>query len=146
MSFYEHIVIANFALTWFMVGLIWLIQIVNYPLFRLISKHRFPHYHESHIKRITPIVSTVMILEASVAVSLILISTPYTSSGLVLINVLFLALIWLSTALLQLPMHNKLNSLKNPKTVNELITSNWFRTSVWSLKGFCGWLLLIQIY
>ena len=146
MIFYEHAVIANFALTWFMVGLIWLIQIVNYPLFRVISKHGFVSYHESHVKRITPIVATVMILEASMAVSLLLIPNPYTGSGLVLINLLFLGLIWLSTALLQLPMHNKLNTLKNPKTVNELITSNWFRTSVWSLKGFCGWLLLIQIY
>ena len=142
MEFYDHIAVTNFALTWFMVGLIWLVQIVNYPLFRLVEINGFVKYHKSHVKRITPIVSSIMILEASVAVLLLIIPTNETNKNLALINLLFLAGIWLSTALLQLPMHNKLNILKNSQTINQLIISNWSRTVLWSLKGFWAWVLL----
>ena len=142
MNFYEHIAVTNFALTWFMVGLIWLIQIVNYPLFRFVEKKTFVNYHKSHVKRITPIVSSIMTLEACIAVLLLMIPTNDTNKGLALINLLFLAGIWLSTALLQLPMHNKLNILNNSRTINQLIISNWSRTVLWSLKGFLGWVIL----
>lgn len=142
MNFYEHIAVTNFALTWFMVGLIWLIQIVNYPLFRFVEKKDFVNYHKSHVKRITPIVSSIMTLEACIAVLLLMIPTNDTNKGLALINLLFLAGIWLSTALLQLPMHNKLNILNNSRTINQLIISNWSRTVLWSLKGFLGWVIL----
>lgn len=142
MNFYEHIAVTNFALTWFMVGLIWLIQIVNYPLFRFVEKKDFVNYHKSHVKRITPIVSSIMTLEACIAVLLLMIPTNDTNKGLALINLLFLAGIWLSTALLQLPMHNKLNILNNSQTINQLIISNWSRTVLWSLKGFLGWVIL----
>ena len=142
MNFYEHIAVTNFALTWFMVGLIWLIQIVNYPLFRFVEKKDFVNYHKSHVKRITPIVSSIMTLEACIAVLLLMIPTSDANKGLALINLLFLAGIWLSTALLQLPMHNKLNILNNSRTINQLIISNWSRTVLWSLKGFWGWVIL----
>ena len=142
MNFYEHIAVTNFALTWFMVGLIWLIQIVNYPLFRFVEKKDFVNYHKSHVKRITPIVSSIMTLEACIAVLLLMIPTNDTNKGLALINLLFLAGIWLSTALLQLPMHNKLNILNNSRTINQLIISNWSRTVLWSLKGLLGWVIL----
>ena len=142
MNFYEHIAVTNFALTWFMVGLIWLIQIVNYPLFRFVEKKDFVNYHKSHVKRITPIVSSIMTLEACIAVLLLMIPTSDANKGLALINLLLLAGIWLSTALLQLPMHNKLNILNNSRTINQLIISNWSRTVLWSLKGFLGWVIL----
>ena len=38
----------NFASTWAMVGLIWLIQIVHYPLFSRVGADQFKLYEQEH--------------------------------------------------------------------------------------------------
>ncbi len=43
--------------TWFMVGLIWLIQIVHYPLFARVGVEQFVPYEREHSRLITYIVA-----------------------------------------------------------------------------------------
>ena len=50
--------------------------------------------------------------------------------------------IWLSTFLLSVPCHQRLNRGKNLKVINLLIMTNWPRTILWSLKAIC--LLLLK--
>ena len=61
----------NVASTWFLVGLIWLIQIVHYPLFGYVGTKEFITFHENHKIRITPVVGIVMIAELVTAVIII---------------------------------------------------------------------------
>ena len=49
-----------------------------------------------------------------------------TSPGAV--NFILLALvilIWISTAILSVPRHNKLTEIKNPRLISELVLTNW---------------------
>ena len=55
----------NIASTWFMVGLIWFVQIVHYPLFGYVGSKEFETFHEHHKILITPVVGFVMIVEIS---------------------------------------------------------------------------------
>ena len=49
---------------------------------------------------------------------------------------LFLLLvIWLSTALLQVPCHNRLVNGFDPKIHHRLVKTNWIRTVAWSLRA-----------
>ncbi len=41
----------NLIVTWYMVGLIWLIQVVHYPLFANIPTAAFPDYERQHTHR-----------------------------------------------------------------------------------------------
>ena len=61
----------NVASTWFMVGLIWLIQLVHYPLFRYVGSKEFRIFHENHKIFITPVVGIVMIVELVTSVIMI---------------------------------------------------------------------------
>ena len=65
----------NLACTWFMVGLIWIIQIVHYPLFRSVGITEFMTYHESHKILISPVVGVVMIFEL-VTTLILIFQTP----------------------------------------------------------------------
>lgn len=44
-------------------------------------------------------------------------------------------LIWGSTALLQVPMHNALSTGFDSKAHRSLVLSNWIHTVAWSLRG-----------
>ena len=105
-------VIFNLVVSSFMVGLIWLIQLVSYPLFSYVNVGDFQKYHSRHVKKITPIVALAMTLEASIALILLII-TPSDSVGLLVINTLLVCLIWVSTAFIQIPYHQRLEFPKN---------------------------------
>ena len=128
--------------TLMMTGLIWLIQCVHYPLFAQVGAETFQDYHVRHTQWITPIVGPLMLLELGTA--LLITQSPELPIpmwqawlGLGLIGV-----IWASTALLQIPLHNTLASGPDPVVIDRLVSTNWIRTVAWSLRSVLvlGWL------
>jgi hypothetical protein len=57
--------------TLFMVGVIWLVQIVHYPLYHHIHAQSFPDYEVQHVNKITLVVAPVMFIEATTALILV---------------------------------------------------------------------------
>jgi hypothetical protein len=55
--------------------------------------------------------------------------TPFVA-GLVL-----LAVVWLSTALLQVPRHTELGGGYSTRAHRALVATNWLRTVAWSARG-----------
>ncbi len=43
----------HMATTWFMVGLMYTIQLVSYPLFSLVGQSTFVRYEAAHVSRIS---------------------------------------------------------------------------------------------
>ncbi|MCX6592212.1 MAG: hypothetical protein NTZ56_11865 [Acidobacteria bacterium] len=129
------LVLANLASTLFMTGLIWLIQLVHYPLFAQVGRDEFVNYEDMHRRMITPVVGPVMLLELVTTMGL-LVKRPetmptwaaWTGFGLA-------AVIWLSTALLQVPEHGVLSNGFNAAAHQRLVSTNWLRTVAWSLRS-----------
>jgi hypothetical protein len=44
-------------------------------------------------------------------------------------------LIWASTGLLQVPLHNRLAANPSAETIRRLVLSNWLRTALWSARA-----------
>ena len=126
-----------------MVGLIWLIQIVHYPLFNLIGKGEFRVYHDVHRVLITPLVGTVMIIEFISSILLVVFPLKNVSLTIPIIGVILVLFIWASTAFLQIPQHNALANAYELKAHNLLVQTNWIRTIAWSMRGF---LLLYMLH
>ncbi|MBR49342.1 MAG: hypothetical protein CL734_03860 [Chloroflexi bacterium] len=140
-SIYSVLLILQITSSWFMVGLIWLIQIVSYPLFRLVEGSEFTKYHHSHVTRITPIVGIVMLVELISAISLAVFFLDLINIPIIIL-LLLLGVIWASTLMFQLPYHQKLSKVKDIRIVESLICTNWIRTFAWTLKGvICWWLV-----
>jgi hypothetical protein len=124
----------HLASTLIMVGVIWVIQLVHYPLFELVGRDNFVAYERSHTVRIGLIVMPTMLIEAATAIGL-LVLLDGERGGVALIGAILLALIWSSTALLQVPCHERLAVRFDDGAWRRLVRTNWIRTVAWSARG-----------
>ncbi len=76
-----------------------------------------------------------MLAEAATAVALVLVPPRGISPSLAGIGLALLAVVWLSTALLQSPRHRELGGGFDPASHRSLVASNWLRTACWSARG-----------
>jgi hypothetical protein len=122
------------AATWALIGLIWTIQLVHYPLFAQVGNDTFLMYHRRHTTQITWIVGPLMFLELATAVTLVVnkFSNPWLLASLGP-----LAFNWLSTWRVQIPLHTKLAAGFDPQIHGRLVSTNWWRTAAWTLRGLC---------
>jgi hypothetical protein len=58
------ILVVQVVTTWAMTGIIWFVQLVQYPSFAQVDAASFPAFHERHSAAISIIVAPLMILEA----------------------------------------------------------------------------------
>ena len=117
-----------------MVGILWFTQLVHYPLYVKI-KEGFVEYERSHVKRTAFLIGPIMLAEAMTAVWLISLVPEGTLLRLAATNLIVLILIWLSTFLFQTVQHQKLSIRFSKRILAGLITSNWIRTFLWTVKG-----------
>jgi len=117
-----------------LVGLIWLVQVVQYPLFLKIGSASFPEYHNGHMNRITYVVGPLMLVELVTAIWWALIATKQ-DQPLVWIGVALVLITWLSTAFIQVPLHTSLQAGFNVEFCKRLVITNWIRTFAWTARG-----------
>lgn len=127
--------LAHAALTWCLVGLIWTIQLVHYPLFAGVGAGGFPAYAAKHSRRITSLVAPLMLLEVLTGALLLFSPPPVPPVWVWWAGTALLALIWASTAFVQVPLHARLGAGFDARAHAALVTSNWLRTLAWTLRG-----------
>jgi hypothetical protein len=138
------LLLAQAAATLFMVGVIWFVQVVHYPLFARVGAPAFSAYSTSHTRLTGFVVGPPMLLEAATAVALVVWTPPGISVSLIWTGLILVGGIWLSTALLQAPRHTTLGRGFDPETHQFLVMSNWLRTVLWSLRGLVVLCILYQ--
>ena len=121
-----------------MAGLVWFVQVVHYPLLAHVGEHAFCAYERQHARRTTRVVAPAMLLEAAAAVLLVFLLPP---TPLLLLSVALLALLWLWTFLLMVPLHNALCRAHDPDRIRRLVLLNWPRTLAWSARAVIAFLL-----
>jgi hypothetical protein len=131
----QVVLLANAFATFFMTGLIWFVQVVHYPLFAAVGAAEFPGYSRAHQFRTTLVVAPVMLVEALSTLLLALEAPAGTPPALAWIGVALLALIWISTAALQVPAHARLSTGFDGSAARRLVASNWIRTVAWSARA-----------
>ena len=123
---------ANLAVSWGLLILIWLVQLIIYPGFHRIPHREFKAYHRWYVMRISSVVLPLMIAELILSIWWVL-SDNYSSVSI--ISILLVFVVWLSTFVLQVPIHNRLKAGKDDKRIRRLVATNWIRTVAWSLKA-----------
>ena len=118
--------------TWGLVGLIWVVQLVIYPQFAAVGETAFKSYHADYTRRIAWVVGPLMLGEVATAV--VLLGRGDRPLWL-LASLAPLAVCWLSTACLQVPLHNRLARGFEAKSHRALVRSNWIRTVAWTVRG-----------
>lgn len=129
------LLLAHAGATLFMVGVIWFVQVVHYPLFGLAGREEFPAYEHANTRRTLRVVAPVMLVEAASALLLVWARPTGVSMTQVVAGLVLLLVIWLSTFVLQVPAHDQLTQAYSPTVHATLVQTNWIRTVAWSLRG-----------
>ena len=122
----------HLALASIMVGVIWVIQLVHYPSFRFTDREKYVSFQIFHMRNISFIVVPVMILEFLSGLLLVLYHSNYES--LLRISFILLLIIWLVTALFFAQIHQKLSKGYDETLVRNLVSLNWIRTLLWTIR------------
>ena len=131
----EVLLLTQVAATFVMVGVIWFVQIVHYPLMARVSASEFAAYEREHQNRTTFVVAPTMLIEAVAATLLLVVVPPGLGRILPAVGIALLAVIWLSTFLLQVPLHTRLAGGFDAGVHRRLVWSNWLRTVAWTGRG-----------
>jgi hypothetical protein len=126
------IVNLNLAISWGLLVLIWMVQLIIYPGFQRIPPNEFSAYHRWYVKRISSVVIPLMLAELLMTVWWL---KSESGSSVPTISAFLVFIVWLSTFAIQVPIHIRLKNSKDEFLIRRLVVSNWIRTLAWSTKA-----------
>ena len=133
--------LVHLVATCVMVGVILFVQIVHYPLMARVGTENFQAYEAGHTSRTSIVVIPAMTVELGSALWVAALASedmrPMAFVGLGL-----LAVIWLSTFLVQVPAHATLSRGFDAVAHGRLVMTNWIRTVAWLARVPVAVLLL----
>lgn len=144
---YVAVITASIACvaTVMLTGVIWFVQVVHYPLFRLVGAGSFIAFERVHTRRISYIVVPLMVTEMSAALVLPFLDPVAPARGLAWVGAVLAILIWLVTFTVQVPLHRRLLEGYDAGAVDRLVKSNGLRVGLWSARAVVSILLLEAI-
>jgi hypothetical protein len=132
------------AATWFLVGLSWFVGVVHYPLFGAVGRAEHARYHAAHMTRTTWVVAPSMGLELITALWLVFDPPAGVSSQATYLGLGLVAAIWISTALVQVPLHGRIERSLDTRTHRRLVWSHHLRSLLWTARGLLALHLIAQ--
>lgn len=133
------VLVAQAGATLALVGLVWFVQVVHYPLFARVPGDAFAVYEREHAKRTTWVVAPLMGVEAVCAAVLLAVEPGVLTA----LGALLVGAIWASTFLVQVPCHRILQRGWDEAAHRRLVRTNWLRTGAWSARGAIAIALLV---
>ena len=127
--------LVHLGATLLMVGVIWIVQVVHYPLFVGVGSEGWAAYEAAHQSRITLVVGPLMVAELVTAVWLVLDRPAALPTWAVVLGAGLVVLIWASTAFVQVPLHSALGGAFDAEAHGRLVATNWIRTVAWTARG-----------
>ncbi|MFZ4720497.1 MAG: hypothetical protein ACOYMR_13795 [Ilumatobacteraceae bacterium] len=133
----------HLAATAAMVGLIWFVQVVHYPMFDAVGRGDFAAYEVRHQRLTSYVVGLPMATEGVTALVLFFAPPAGLGRALPFVGLVVLAVVLGSTVLLQVPAHERLNQGFDAAVHRRLVRTNWIRTVGWTLRGALAVAMLV---
>jgi hypothetical protein len=131
---WSAIILVHLAATWFMVGLIWTIHAVHYPLFAHVGTPYRP-FQELHMRLISRLLAVPWAIEVLAAATLVVAAPAGTDRLLAVVGGVLVAAILAVTALWAAPCHGRLLDAFDPGCHRSLLRADLVRTVLWSARG-----------
>lgn len=126
---------ARIAVDFGLVVLIWIVQLIIYPGFRYYTPADLAVWHPKYANLITLIVGPLMLAQ----VGLVGWELLNRFSWLTLVSAVLVGLMWVSTAVQAVPVHNAIAAGEtSPETLARLVNVNWVRTVGWTIIFVLG--------
>lgn len=116
--------------SFYMFGIIWIIQCLQYPGFAAVDPGQFVELHRRHSNAMAVLVGPVMVLEL---VSVLVLARSFEAFWLA--QAAMTIALWGLTFWVSVPIHNELATGFQPELIGELARTNWPRTLFWTVKA-----------
>jgi hypothetical protein len=131
----EIALLSNTAATLIMVGLIWFVQRVHYPLLAKFEVSQQREVGNEHQRRTSQVVALPMLIEGVSTLVLLVDRPEQVTLVLPWLGAFLLAISLGSTIFLSVPLHQKMVDQPSADIGVKLVATNWPRTISWSLRG-----------
>ena len=142
----RSLIVIHTAATMFMVGLIWTIHYVHYPLFALVGESTYVSFQAEHVERIGKLLFVPWLTEGITLLGVLALAflggrkalrVPAVINGAAMAVVLVISGFWSA------PAHAKLADGFDKSIHDQLMTANLIRTLAWTVCGACAvWIVL----
>jgi hypothetical protein len=138
----SSLAVVHLAATGFMVGLIWTIHVVHYPLFALVNEP-YRAYQEAHMARITGLLVVPWGIEAITSVALVLMADAGSVRVGAVLGLVLFALVVAVTGLGAAPIHGRLVERYDEVLLRRLLRVDLVRAVLWTARlAVASWLVL----
>jgi len=122
-----------------LVVLIWMIQVIVYPIFLHYTTTNLVRWHRKYTPLIWFIVGPLMLAQLGIAIYQVSSKvTPYNS-----LSVLIIGAVWILTLLQFVPIHNNISKGRITEIMLlSLVKNNYVRTALWTLLFIYNFLTL----
>lgn len=128
-----------------MFGVIWMVQLVHYPLMGFVSEARFAAFETAHRQRISWVVGPLMALEGACVLALLVAPPPGLPRWLPWAGALAEAVAIATTVFVSAPLHVRLNARFDQATLDRLVVTNWVRTAAWTARAALAVAMLVAV-
>jgi hypothetical protein len=128
-----------------MFGVIWIVQLVHYPLMRFVSGEQFARFETAHRVRISWVVGPLMLVEGVCVLAFVFAAPAGMPGWLPWAGAIAEAVAIGTTVLVSAPLHERLNAHFDPATLDRLIATNWIRTIAWSARAGLAIAMLVAV-
>lgn len=145
--FERNLIIVHFAATFFMVGLIWTIHTVHYPLFANVGNDAYIAFQAEHVDRIGKLLLFPWLTEGATLLGILglaFLGGRHSLRAPVLLNGFAMAVVLLISGLWSAPSHGKLADGFDASVHTTLMNANLVRTIAWTVCGIsAAWIMTI---
>ena len=128
-----------------MFGVIWMVQVVHYPLMRFASGEQFARFETEHQMRISWVVGPLMLIEGVCVLAFLFAPPaglpwwlPWAGAGVEAIAIG-------TTVFVSAPLHGRLNAHFDQATLDRLVATNWIRTIAWTCRAAVAIAMLVAV-
>lgn len=142
-------IIAHVIATFFMVGLIWTIHYIHYPLFAYVGESTYPAFQAEHVERIGKLLFVPWMTEGMTLLGVGALAffggrkelrIPSLLNGLGMSIVLVISGFWSA------PAHGELSDGFDASVHSRLMNANLIRTIAWTICGVSAVWILTKVW
>jgi hypothetical protein len=130
-----------------MVGLIWTIHVVHYPLFAEVGEATYVAFQSAHVDRIGKLLFVPWLTEGATLLALLwltFISGRRELRRPVMVGAVAMAVVLVISGFWSAPAHGELMDGFDSAVHDRLMTANLIRTLAWSVRGVTAvWILAL---
>ncbi|HUR04643.1 MAG TPA: hypothetical protein VM347_19015 [Nonomuraea sp.] len=131
----EIVLLGTLTVAMFNVGVIWLTQVVVYPVWALVGESEWSAYHEAHKRRLPGTAFVPHGLALLGAVLLIVLRPPYVPGWAVWLALAIEAAMLAATATYWAPLQIRLSRRNDHRLLRLLLATHWIRVGLVTAFG-----------